>query len=457
MFKKILSPILAFLKAIYSVFDKILITPISRLMYKIGEISRDNSGKLEKILNRPNVLIYISLICAVAIFVLVDTQVINLTSNEAEIIEGQKVSVEYNQEAYVIEGVPETVDITLIGNKSTIYLARQFGEHNVTLDLTDYGTGTYKVKLKYNHSVQSVDYKLDPSVVTVKISEKVSEVKSLSYDLLNEDKLDAKLSISEVKLDTNEVIVKSSEEILSKVAVVKALIDASQIDLKESGNYKVENVVLVAYDNLGNKIENVEMVPSKVSATVTIDSYHAKKQVRVQTTGKMTNGKAISSITTSVKEVEVYGEKEIVDAIEFIYAELPIDNLSGDKTLSVNLIRPSGVRYMSDTTTNITVKVENQSQRTISGIQVGYDPKTLSTSYTAGTETPEEKIIDVIVSGVDSVIKDIDSSIIKAEVDLSGLKPGKHTVPVKVTITDSNIASKVTVKPVKTEVTIVIK
>lgn len=448
---KILKPFIALFKAIYNIIDKIIITPISRLMYKISEISRDNSGKLEKILNRPNVLIYISLICAVAFFILVDSKVINLTETEAEIITGQKVEVEYNKEAYVIEGVPETVDITLIGNKSTIYLATQLGEHNVTLDLTNYGTGTYKVKLKYNHSVQSVDYKLDPSTVTVKISEKVSEVKSLSYDLLNEDKLDPTLSISKVSLDTNEVIIKSSEEILSRVAVVKALIDASQIDLKSSGDYKVENVTLVAYDNLGNKIENVEMVPSKVSATVTIDSYYREKDVKVITTGTMSNGKAISQINSSVKKVKVYGEKEVVDALEFIYAEIPIDNLSGDKTLSVNLIKPAGVRYMSETTTNVTVKVENQSQKTIDRVEVTVAKKPGSYSY--GTEKEEDKYIGVIVSGVESIIKDIKPEDVKATVDLTGMKPGKHTVPVTVTINDE----RVSVKAVKTEITLIVK
>ena len=43
--------------------------------------------------------------------------------------------------------------------------------------------------------------------------------------MLNEDKLDKKLSIKSVELDRNEVIVKGSKETLDKVAKVKALID----------------------------------------------------------------------------------------------------------------------------------------------------------------------------------------------------------------------------------------
>ena len=257
-------------KGIYSVIDKLIVTPISKLIYKLNELLKNNSGRFEKILNRPNVLIYISLICAVAVFLLIDMQVFDLTNQEAEIISGQEVKVIYNQEEYVVEGVPETVDITLIGSKSNLYLAKQIGEHEVILDLTGYSVGTYKVKLTYNHSITSVNYKLDPSTVNVKISKKESAIKPLTYDLLNEDK-DSKLTINDVELETSEVIVKGSKEALDKVSTVKALIDLKAADIKEKGEYTVDSVTLVAYDNEGNKMENIEVVPNKVSATLKVE------------------------------------------------------------------------------------------------------------------------------------------------------------------------------------------
>lgn len=447
---KIFKPFIKLFRLIYRIIDKIIVTPVSRIIYKISEISKENSGKLEKILNRPNVLIYLSLLCAVGLFLLVDSQVINLTEHNAEILRDQKVKVTYNEEAFVVEGVPETVDITLIGSKSAIYLATQLGEHEVELDLSKYNVGTYKVALKYNHSGSSVDYKLDPATITVKISEKVSQTRNLYYDLLNEDKLDSKLSISGVKLDTSEVVIKSSQEILNKVAVVKALVDASQIDLKESGEYKLENVQLVAYDSNGNLIDNIEIVPSKVSATVTIDSYHATKPVKVVTSGTMTNGKAIGSAVLSVKEVEVYGDKDVVDNLNFIEAPISIDKLDSNKTYSVTLTKPSGVRYLSETSTQVNVTVDEAKQRTISNITVTYS--NLGENLVPGASN-EEKMIDVIITGVDSIINDdeITKSIV-ANVDLSGLKVGTHTVPVVVTI-ESEL---VTVQAVKTEITVFI-
>ena len=50
---------------------------------------------------------------------------------------GQKVEVTYNNKAYVIEGLPETVDVTLIGKKQNVYLAKQYPAERVNVDLKD--------------------------------------------------------------------------------------------------------------------------------------------------------------------------------------------------------------------------------------------------------------------------------------------------------------------------------
>ena len=74
-----------FFKNIYKVIDKLIVTPISTLVYKIqSRLGKDN--KLEKILNRPNVLLYISLVFAVLIFFIVDGKATQLVGNNAEFL-----------------------------------------------------------------------------------------------------------------------------------------------------------------------------------------------------------------------------------------------------------------------------------------------------------------------------------------------------------------------------------
>ena len=437
MMMKIFKPFIKLIKFLYSLIDKYIVIPISRLVYRINELTRNNSGKIERILNRPNVLIYVSLFCAIVVFVLIDRKSINLLSDEAEILSGQKVNVIYNEEAYVVDGVPSSVDITLIGRKSDLYLAKQIGEHEVVLDLSDYKPGTYKVKLQYNHSIDTVNYKLDPSTINVKISKKVSVEKDIEYDLLNEDKLNKKLSIKSVKLDRNSVYVRGSEETLNKIAKVKALIDLKTANLTEKGTFTVDSIMLVAYASDGTIIENVETVPAKINASITVDSYYAELPVKVVTTGNLKNGYAISSLTSSVQKVSVYGDEEVIKNLKYIEASLSVDDLSENKTTAVTLTKPSGVRYMSETTTNVDIKLEQEISKEFEGI--GIEHTNLANGYTAGIASGSDNTVTVIAKGVESVLNSFDQTKIIATVDLSGLTSGTHEVEVKVTSDDVRV------------------
>lgn len=428
--KKSSSIIKKIAQKIYKVIDKIIVTPISRIVYRIEQIAKSNAGRFEGILNKPQSLILFSLVLAVLAFLLVDSKAVNIVETESEILSNQPVTVIYNEEKYVVEGVPETVDIILMGRKSDLYLAKQLGEHKVVLDLSDYKTGEYNVKLKYNHSVESISYKLDPSSVTVKISEKESSIRTLTYDLLNQDKLDSKLNVSEVELNESEVYVKGSKETLEKVATVKALIDVTTLNLTESGTYSIDTLPMVAYDESGKVVENVEIVPYTASGTIKVDSYYVDLPVKVVPVGSFATGYAIASASSSVSTVRVYGDQSSISKLSYIPAEIDVDGLSADKKFNVTLSKPSGVRYMSEGTTVVDVKVGAEASIELQIPSV--ETRNLGSAYAAGTVNIEDTSVTVIVKGVESVIKNITASSIIAYVDLSGYGPGTYDIPVQV-------------------------
>ena len=148
-------------KFLYKIIDVILITPLSKLVFLIKDALSNKGGRLDKLLNNPNTLIYVSLVLAVICFFVVDKNVINLTETEATVLTNQPVIADYNEEAFVVEGIPETADIVLMGNKSSLYLAEQLGDHKLSLDLSEYGKGTYTVKVKYNPSNFSINSSLN--------------------------------------------------------------------------------------------------------------------------------------------------------------------------------------------------------------------------------------------------------------------------------------------------------
>lgn len=439
-------------KSLYKVVDKLIVTPISTIIYKIqNKLGKDS--KIEKLLNRPNALLILSLIFAVVLFCFVDNEAVSLINNDAKFLTNIPVEVEYNSSAYVIEGVPDTVDMTLIGNKNEIYLAEQLGDNKVVVDLTDYqaSDSPVKVKLTYNKPVKNVNYKIDPTYVTVTIKEKVSDNKTVSYDLMNQDELDPKLSVKSVELSKSDVIVRGSQETIDSIASIKALIDLKNDEFTKAGTYTVDNLNLVAYGSNGAIINNVEIVATNISAKVELNSFSKRVPVKVQITGNLVSGKAISSISingVNSKDFEttIYGDEAALEDIDSIPISIDADGQgnNGSKTSKVTFSKPAGVRSISDESVTVVLNFGEAKQKTITlnGIRTSNVPNGLS----ANLVSENDKFVEIQVIGVESVINSIDenSSDIYAYVDLTGLSAGNYSVPVKVVGTDSRLQYIVT-------------
>ena len=425
-----------FFKKIYNFIDKCIVVPISRAVYYLSKKFKKNQGKLDKILNRPHFLIYLSLIIAVALFLLIDSKVITLVETEAEVITNVPVVVKYNEEAYVVEGVPETVDITITGRKSDIYLAKQLGEYEVILDLSDYTPSDtpYKVYFTYSKSIDSLSYQLSPEYVQVTIKNKESQVMSISYDLLNIDALDSRLSVESVTLDKSEVVVKGGSDALAEIASVKALIDLEQQKFTEAGTYDISNVELAAYDSRGNRLDNVEIVPETISATVVLESYSRTVPISIETTGELVTGKAIASLLINNNTsymITIYGDQSVIDDIDSVPVTINVDGRGNESTWTydVNIRKPNGVREMSVDNVEITATFGEEQQTTID-ISNDIHETNLADGLSVNILSGQE--ISVQVKGVASVLENIENEEIYAYIDLAGFGVGEHEVEVKI-------------------------
>lgn len=439
IFKKIGKFFTRIFKVLYRIIDVLLVTPLSKAVYYISDKLSNRNGNLEKFLNKPNTLIYVSLICAFAMFFAVDRKVINLVETEAIVLSNQPVVAEYNEEAYVVEGIPETADIVLMGRKSDLYLAEQLGDHKLSLDLTGLSAGTHKVNIKYNNPIKKLDYKIDPSRATIVIYPKVSASRTVTTDVLNKDKLGSTLVISSIKLDRDEVIIKSYKEKLEKVASVKALVDVNALNASSAGTYTLENVKLIAYDEKGTEIKDIEIVPGTITATVEISSPSKTVPVKIVPVGDVASGSAISSITSNVNNITLYGEEDVLKEISEIEVEIDVNGLSKDKTFQETIVKPTGVRSMSDTAVTIKVKMEGETSKEFKDIPIVFEH--LDTNkYKPLAKNASDTKVDVVVKGVKSVLDKLDSKDIKAYVDLSDLEPGTYEVPVMVTGSDLKLS-----------------
>ena len=423
-----------FIRAIIRLIDKKIVTPITKFILKMTDKLGRRTDKFERWLVKKNTLVFISLILAIVCFFTIDQKTTSLLDSYAEVLYNQKVEAIYNTETYVVEGLPETVDVTLIGRKNDMYLAKQIAKQSsngtVTVDISNLKAGTHRVALNYKSGVDSVSHKVDTSSITINIYPKVSTTKVASIDTINKEVLDTKLSVSSVNIDKNEIIIKGAEHTINKVANVRALVDISKLVDPEVGVMTLENVPIIAYDNDG-KVVDIEMVPSKVNATINIDSPHKEVPIKIIPTGEVQFGKAISSITSNETKVTVYGEESSLSKIEYLPVEVDVTNLSENKTFNVTLQVPNGLRELSVKNTKITVSLGEEESKEINNVMI--ETTNLDPNYKAAAIGAASIKTTVIVKGTKEVLESIDESKIKAIVDLTGYTEGDHEVTINVT------------------------
>jgi len=430
-------------------FDKWLITPVTRLILKLMEIGKILFKAFDKVSGKTSTLLIVSLILAYVVFIVIDQESNVMIDQYAEILYNQPVTAVYNEELYVVEGLPNTVDITLIGQRRHIFLAKQSPSKGVSVDLTGLKTGNHKVTLKYTQRLKSLDYKLDPSQVTVTIYEKVSENRSLTYDILHQDVLDTKLYISNVEIDRNDVIIKGAQYKLDQVASVKALLDVQNIPNPQAGDITVKDIPLVAYDNDG-KILDVEIVPKTVTANVTITSPSKEIPVKVVPVGNLAFGKSIKSMETSLSKITVYGSQEVIDTIEQLEVEIDVKGLEKDKEFNVTLKKPKGITELSSKTMTVKVIIDNSSSKEFENISV--QAENLDDNLKVQALSDEYRQVTVVVKGSEEAISKINNADITAFIDLKNYGVGEHEVDVQVTGSDLKLSYASKTKKIKVRI-----
>ena len=450
LLKKIARCFYYIISKLYSIIDKLIITPIARLLLLIEKPFKGSGKVVDRMLNNKTFLIIFALIIAMGSAYSVYKKSDIMAHNYQEVLLNQKVKVLYNEEAYVIEGIPKTVDMTLSGRRSAVYLAKQSAKKEVNIDLRDLKAGTKTVPIKYTGPVSNVEYKLNPSSATVVVYEKMSESKKVSKEILNEDKLDSKYAISNITLSRDEVYVKGAQYKLDKIAIVKALIDISKISDPTIGTTTLKDIPLVAYDENGEKL-NIEIVPKTIDATLEIAAPSKEVDLRAVPEGNVVFGKAIDQINLSKDKVTIYGESDALEKITYIPVNINVEGLSKNNEYTVNLSVPSGVRDMSTKSVVAKVVLGDVSEKTINNVNIS--PKNLGQGLTAQAASKSDSLASIIVKGTKTNLKEIDVENVSAYVDLQGLGKGTHKVPVQVTGTNL----KVSYTPKTSTITIIIK
>jgi|GEM_PF-3081914 len=422
----------AFIKRIFSVFGLII----------------------DKSINSKSALKVIALALAVLLYIfVVEVPEERKITGNPELIRDIPVEISNPDELHVVEGLPDSADMLLVGTQADLLRAVNLKDYRVYIDLDGLGPGTHEVELGYSNIVKDINVTLTPAKVTLQIFKKVTDSLTLTTDPINLDKKDPKLVLNNIKLDTSEVTVRGADYQVEKIVGIKALIDASQI--KNTGEVVLEDNQIIAYDAKGMPVE-VEIYPKTVSATVEVTAPSKQLKVNVVTTGELPSGFAVEDFKPNPEFVTVYAPQDILDSLVTYdvlvdLSEFEVDNDLKDVVKQFTVEKPADVNQVLEEIISVTTSFSSETEViiesvTISGVNV---PDGLKVSG----KTPEDVSVDVKVSGSSTILNDLTKDDIEVEVDLTDLEAGEHQVELTIKVKDS----RVTYELQKEKVTLVLE
>lgn len=216
------------------------------------------------------------------------------------------------------------------------------------------------------------------------------------------------------------------------------------------------------YDSDGNIIANEELEMSSETADVIVEMARTKTvPVVVKTSGTPSQDCVVTGTSLSQTSVVISGQQEAlskIDNINIPSSAVSVDGLSEDKTYTFKLTDyvPSGVKIVSDSRLQVTVKISKASTKTVHISSDAIKIENVSSGYNAVIEGTG---IDVIISGTGTILENISATDITCNVNAAGLSAGTHSVDVSVSVPDGcsvsgNSSVKLTLSAKQQETTV---
>lgn len=240
------------------------------------------------------------------------------------------------------------------------------------------------------------------------------------------------LEIGEPQLSDTEALVRGPASIIAQVDRLAAFIaiSASGIDFNEP-------VSLVAVDIRGQPIEAgpIEIDPETVSVQVDVEELETSKTVPVdpQISGTPAAGFALDAIGVEPTTVILVGTSDALSGVTQVQTEpLSIDGASSDQTFEAALVLPPGTR----------LEGADEDEPPVVSVTATIVPSVSSRTFILGVVCQGAGAnaclvgldqVSVTLSGPGDALAGLTAAQLTPIVDVSGLAPGQHTVPLAIT------------------------
>lgn len=382
-------------------------------------VLRAFSTFLDKVLFNEKYSKVVSLVLAVLLYAIVNYNALSTSFQSSlrysKTLSDVTVLAKYNSDTFEISGLPEKVDVILTGDAANVTSAANAENGTVICDLDGLTEGEHEIKLTTEGYGNNVNVVVNPTNVNVVMKKKTTRQFDISYDFINQDKMEQIYSAGTPEFEYTKVNVRASKDTLDSIAFVKALIDVSG----QSADFE-QDAVLVAYDSSGKPV-NADIVPNTVHVKVPVTSPNKSVNIQVQVSGEVPDGKAIDSITMDHQTVTIYGSETTLANIDQVVVTLDAGTLTKDSTVLRPIVLPAGVTSATNTQVTMNITLADAEEKTIDDIPINV----INNNKHYKASQPDNKTTtSVTVKGTKNNIDKLAADDINVYIDMKDVQPG---------------------------------
>lgn len=331
---------------------------------------------------------------------------VGVTLTNTSLLEGK-------QGLSVYSGYGNTVDVTVIGQKSQISKL-SVEDIRITADVSQITTaGSHSVPIEVELPAGLSLSSVSQSTIPVYCDEKASIVVDVRARI-SSFTMASRLEMGELETDYDTIIVSGPREALDEIGYALVVLELGAVDASVTASGK-----LTLMDKNDMAIENPYLRMSRSDVTVHVPVYTTRTlPLRVSCKYGYFNEENVE-ITVTPSELTVRGDPEILDAMtEILVTTLDEKKISGDITQMVQLELPGNLAAV-DGTENVILQLSHINTYAIAFTVTDID-------VIGATDIDYEildKSISVTVRGTLEQLRQLKTNDFSAIVDLSGYSP----------------------------------
>ena len=360
----------------------------------------------------------------VLVFVINGGSVNNIlsTPTSGDLISDVDIEVSGLSQDHVLTGLPDSVDLMLVGSSLDIYRAKGSSDYRVYIDVATLSEGEHVVEFKTENFPNDLKIGVIPETATIRIDSKVTQSFPLTHEFINDENIDSKYSFEINEMEINTVDIRGGEQQIESIEKVVA-----QIDLSQMNEEKTQDALIVALDKDGNQVD-VDITPETVAVSYLSSTYSKNVTIIPKLIGKLEAGLAVKSVSLNHNQVRIYGDESLLENIFEIEAEINVEDLKKDIFMdNISFVDIDGVYKFEKIQLNGDVLVEEAQKTTLKEEIITIEGN--SHEYKVEYLKNNGKI-DVQVEGAKSIVELLNNDDIQLSVNISDLQPGKHELPI---------------------------